>query len=228
MVILIKSPNNGGDGTGQLLPSNDTFSSGVHPIELLDKGCHGSLQTTQAVAKTIGCCLQTDKRPHCRRQHPHSSLNMERLSSCLQRTFTLYSSVFGMGKYSAGYQKNLNTSPATNPLLYWLQSMLGQWWLSLWKQPVVLWIGMAPHRLLCLNAWPIGSGNIRKCGLAGIDVVLLEEVCHYGAWLWGLLCSSYSQCSTQSPAACRSRGRTLSSFFSIMPACTLPCFSPWW
>ena len=29
------------------------------------------------------------------------------------------------------------------------------------------------HRLLCLNAWPIGSGTIRRCGLVRGSVSLL-------------------------------------------------------
>jgi hypothetical protein len=29
-----------------------------------------------------------------------------------------------------------------------------------------------PHRLMCLNAWPIGSGTIRRCGLVGGSVSL--------------------------------------------------------
>ena len=33
-----------------------------------------------------------------------------------------------------------------------------------------------PQRLMCLNAWPIGSGTIRKCCLAGVGVALLEKV----------------------------------------------------
>jgi hypothetical protein len=33
-----------------------------------------------------------------------------------------------------------------------------------------------PHRLMCLNAWPIGSGTIRRYGLVGEGVTLLEEV----------------------------------------------------
>ena len=40
-----------------------------------------------------------------------------------------------------------------------------------------------PHRLMYLNAWPIGSTTIRKCGLVGVGVVLLQEVCH----CWGRL-----------------------------------------
>ena len=67
-----------------------------------------------------------------------------------------------------------------------------------------------PHR-------PIGSGSTRRHDFVGVGVVLLEEVCHCGGRLWGLLCSSYAQCGTQSPsAACRSRCRTLSSFSSTM------------
>lgn len=35
-----------------------------------------------------------------------------------------------------------------------------------------------PHRHMCLNAWPMGTGTIRCCSLVGVDVFLLEEVCH--------------------------------------------------
>ena len=35
------------------------------------------------------------------------------------------------------------------------------------------------HRLLGLNAWPVGSGGVRWHGLAGVGVTLLEEVCHF-------------------------------------------------
>ena len=35
------------------------------------------------------------------------------------------------------------------------------------------------HRL-CLNAWPLGSGTFRKCGLTGVHMALLEEVCRCG------------------------------------------------
>jgi hypothetical protein len=37
-----------------------------------------------------------------------------------------------------------------------------------------------PHRLKCLNSWPTGNGTIRRCGLGGVGVALLEEVCHCG------------------------------------------------
>lgn len=38
-----------------------------------------------------------------------------------------------------------------------------------------------PERLICLNAWPIGSGAIRRCDLVGAGVAFLEEVCHFQA-----------------------------------------------
>ena len=40
-----------------------------------------------------------------------------------------------------------------------------------------------PHRLLCFNAWFIGSDIIRRCGLIREDVALLDEVllCEGGA-----------------------------------------------
>jgi hypothetical protein len=37
------------------------------------------------------------------------------------------------------------------------------------------------------------NDNTRRCGLAGVGVVLLEERCHWG-WLWGLWCSNQTQC----------------------------------
>lgn len=39
-----------------------------------------------------------------------------------------------------------------------------------------------PHRLMYLNAWPIGNGTIRRCGLAGVGVAL-EEASHPGGRL---------------------------------------------
>jgi hypothetical protein len=32
-----------------------------------------------------------------------------------------------------------------------------------------------PHRLVCLNAWLIGSGTIRRCSLVEIGVAFLEK-----------------------------------------------------
>jgi hypothetical protein len=34
------------------------------------------------------------------------------------------------------------------------------------------------HRLMCLNTWSIGSGTIRRCGLFGVAVPFLEELCN--------------------------------------------------
>ena len=34
-----------------------------------------------------------------------------------------------------------------------------------------------------LNVLGPGSGTIRMCGLVGVGVDLLEEVCHCGCWL---------------------------------------------
>ena len=82
-----------------------------------------------------------------------------------------------------------------------------------------------PHRLVCLIAWPIGSGTIRRCGLIRVGVALFKEVYHCGGGLWGLRCTSYAQYDTQSSAAFRSRFRTL-NFSSTMSDCMLPCFLP--
>jgi hypothetical protein len=40
-----------------------------------------------------------------------------------------------------------------------------------------------PQTLMCLNACHIGHGTIRSCGLMGVGVALLEEVCHCGGRL---------------------------------------------
>jgi hypothetical protein len=40
-----------------------------------------------------------------------------------------------------------------------------------------------PYRLMCLNAWLIGSGAIKICGLVRAGMALLEEVCHCGGRL---------------------------------------------
>jgi hypothetical protein len=37
-----------------------------------------------------------------------------------------------------------------------------------------------PHRLMCLNAWPMGSGTIKMCGLLEVGVALLKGMCHCG------------------------------------------------
>lgn len=38
---------------------------------------------------------------------------------------------------------------------------------------------------MCLNAWPIESDNIRRYGLVGIDVALVEEIYNCGLWALG-------------------------------------------
>ncbi|KAM7318995.1 hypothetical protein ACRRTK_022107 [Alexandromys fortis] len=75
---------------------------------------------------------------------------------------------------------------------------------------VVVEVGMAPIDS-CLNAWPIGSGTIRRCGLV---VTVTLEVC------FEVSCSSHSQCDNFLAVDCGSF-RTLSSS-STMSA----CFSP--
>jgi hypothetical protein len=49
-----------------------------------------------------------------------------------------------------------------------------------------------PYSLICLYTWSIRTGTVGRCGLVGVGMVLLEEVCHYG----GGLCSGYTQCGT--------------------------------
>ena len=70
--------------------------------------------------------------------------------------------------------------------------------------------------------WILDSQGVALVG----GVALFEEVCHCGGGLWGLICSSHTQCGTQSPyTACRSRCRTLApSPAPCLPAlCHVSC-----
>ena len=44
---------------------------------------------------------------------------------------------------------------------------------------MVVWIGMVPIDS-GLHMFAIGGGTIRSCGLLGVSVAFLEEVCHLG------------------------------------------------
>jgi hypothetical protein len=74
---------------------------------------------------------------------------------------------------------------------------------------------------------PIGSGTLRRCGLMGVGVALLEEVCHWG-WALRFQILKPSPVWHSLPAAYRSRCTTLSFFSSTTPACMPPYFLPWW
>lgn len=39
------------------------------------------------------------------------------------------------------------------------------------------------HRVMCSNVWLIQSDTIRRCGIAGVGLALLKEVCHCGGEL---------------------------------------------
>ena len=47
----------------------------------------------------------------------------------------------------------------------------------------VVWIGMAPHRLICVNAWPIGSATVRRCGLVMVSLHSNETLRQH-PWMW--------------------------------------------
>jgi hypothetical protein len=49
------------------------------------------------------------------------------------------------------------------------------------------------HRLMGLNACSTGTGTIRRYGLDGAGVTLLEEVCHCVGGFCGLLSSGSTQ-----------------------------------
>lgn len=74
--------------------------------------------------------LKTDSGAHFSGQHPHRSLNLERLSWCLHAAFTPPSSLLGTRMCFAGNKKrNLDTNPATKPStydLFYLTDVLGE------------------------------------------------------------------------------------------------------
>lgn len=69
---------------------------------------------------------------HSQGQHPHNTMNLKKLIWSLHGALLPCSSLFGSGRYSAGYQKrNVDTITATKPLIYnlpSLQNMLETWW----------------------------------------------------------------------------------------------------
>ena len=81
---------------------------------------------------------------------------------------------------------------------------------------VVVWKEMVPK----------GSGTIRRCGLVGVGMALLEEVCYWGGRPWGLLFLRDAQCHSSFPVACGSRCRIL-SYFSTSMSVSMSIL-PWW
>lgn len=61
--------------------------AGLHVIEFL---AEEELSMALADARTEGHSLKLTVEPHCQGQHPHSSLNLERLSCCLRGPFHLH------------------------------------------------------------------------------------------------------------------------------------------
>ena len=43
------------------------------------------------------------------------------------------------------------------------------------------------HRLMCLRYWPSVSGPVRRHGLVGIVVALMEKMYYYGGGPWGFI-----------------------------------------
>jgi hypothetical protein len=49
---------------------------------------------------------------------------------------------------------------------------------GLLKKPNGNWEVECPNIILCLEVWSTGSGTVRKCGLVGVDALLLKELGH--------------------------------------------------
>ena len=74
-----------------------------------------------------------------------------------------------------------------------MPSFLMAWMKIYHSSVIVIWIGLQPHRLMCLNSWPMGSCTIRRTGVVGVGVALLEEV--NGGLRFPLLCLGSAQCN---------------------------------
>jgi len=57
-----------------------------------------------------------------------------------------------------------------------------------------------PQRLMCLNAWPIGSGTIRRCGLVRGNVSLCGRALRSPVFKLSVTQSSPASCGSSKPA----------------------------
>lgn len=89
--IRMKSPNSGGDRvpTGHLLSPKETSNTktGLQPIDLWVKGDPWKSPNNSGSWQNNTLLSVNWARPHCWREHLHNSLNMERASWFLYRTF---------------------------------------------------------------------------------------------------------------------------------------------
>ena len=88
-------------------------------------------------------------------------------------------------------------------------------------------IKTSPHRLICVGMrrhreWHY-LRRIKRCGLVGVNVALLEEMCHSG---WALKFQKAKPGPVAS--ACGSRCKTCSDIQYHVCLCMPPCFPPWW
>lgn len=83
-------------------------------INCWPKGPHGNPQRIQAVSKTIGCSLHSDRRPITEDSTYTTHWKWRNSAGAYTESSPLWTSVFGIGRYSSCYQKgNINTKPAT-------------------------------------------------------------------------------------------------------------------
>ena len=116
---LNKMSNNRGVNvpTGHLLSPNEACSSSVGlDLSYWSNGSNGKLQTTQTVAKTIGC-PQTDSKGPLLTTPPSQLIKHGEFELMPTQDLCLYVLASSTRRYSASYQKrNINTKPTTKPL----------------------------------------------------------------------------------------------------------------
>lgn len=89
--------------------------------------------------------------------------------------------------------------------------------------PISLWWFEQKRPPWACREW---HNSIGRCGLPGVGVTLLDDVCHWGRVLRSQMLMPCPRWHSP-PAVCRSRDRALSSFCSTMSACVPPCLPPW-
>jgi hypothetical protein len=72
---------------------------------------------------------------------------------------------------------------------------------------------MVPPRLMYLNAWPIGSSTIRRCGLVGVGIAFVGESVSLGEG-FEVSCAQVMPSVSQTPSAVF---RSLSSSTTMLP-----------
>lgn len=99
------------------------------PNGVVGQGTPRTTLNNQGISKAMGCSQQSDGKSLLLKRNLFNSVNIEKLTWCLPRIFTILTCVHGAGKYFAhGQRRKVNFNPATNPLdLQWKSACMVLW-----------------------------------------------------------------------------------------------------